>query len=138
IVNDLGAVTYYSDARILDLAALGDVEPLQIMRRTGNYTSRDVLAWTTQYRPAIAIISLGWSWVAPLVPREWIKIGEVEVPPNRERVGFYAINPNACWMLRSSMTEQFWPLHRVLGYQLRVRSPEKMYEVIAAASKEPR
>ena len=40
IVNDLGAVTYYTQARILDLAALGDIEPLEIMRRTGTYTSK--------------------------------------------------------------------------------------------------
>jgi hypothetical protein len=34
IVNDLGAVTYYTQARILDLVGLGDTEPLEIMRRT--------------------------------------------------------------------------------------------------------
>ena len=49
IVNDLGAVTYYTQARILDLVGLGDIEPLVIMRRTA-YTSRDVVAWTARYR----------------------------------------------------------------------------------------
>ena len=50
IVNDLGAVTYYTQARILDLVGLGDLEPLVIMRNTA-YTSREVTAWTAPYRP---------------------------------------------------------------------------------------
>jgi hypothetical protein len=137
IVNDLGAVTYYTQARILDLAALGDIEPLEIMRRTGHYTSKDVLTWTAKNRPTIAIVSLGWSWVVPLVPSEWIKVGEVEVPPNGERVGFFAVNPNAAWSLRASMAAYFSPLRRVPGYLLKVRSPEKMKELTAAAPQEP-
>jgi hypothetical protein len=126
IVNDLGAVTYYTDARILDLAALGDVEPLQILRRTGSYTKRDVVAWTAKYHPSVAVISLGWSWVAPLVPAEWTRVGEVEVPPKRERVGFYAVDPQASWILRASMAAHFSPLHQVPGYRLKLRGAEKM------------
>ena len=67
IVNDLGAVTYYTQARILDLVGLGDIEPLVIMRRTA-YTSRDVVAWTARYEPKVAIVSLNWSVVAPADP----------------------------------------------------------------------
>ena len=132
IVNDLGAVTYYTQSRILDLAALGDVEPLEIMRRTGGYGSRDVAAWTAKYSPRIAIISLGWSWVAPLIPREWIKVGEVEVPPKRERIGFFAIEPRESWVLRSTMAAHFTPLRRVPGYVLKLRSPEKMHALTGA------
>jgi hypothetical protein len=129
IVNDLGAVTYYTQSRILDLAALGDVEPLQIMRRTGGYTSRDVVAWTAKYRPTMAVISMGWSWVAPLIPREWIKVGEVEVPPKRERVGFYAVDPREAWVLRSSMATHFAPLRQVPGYLLKLRNAQRMHEL---------
>jgi hypothetical protein len=131
IVNDLGAVTYYTQARILDLAALGDVEPLEIMRHTGTYTSRDVVIWTAKYQPAIAIISLGWGWVAPLVPGEWIKVAEVEVPPNRERVGFFAVDPKEPWILRASVSTFFSPLRRVPGYRLRLRNAEKVRELTA-------
>jgi len=127
IVNDLGAVTYYTQARILDLAALGDIEPLEIMRRTGTYTSRDVLTWTAKYQPAIAIISLGWGWIAPVVPGEWIRVAEVEVPPNRERVGFFAVDPKAAWILRSRVSTHFSPLRRVPGYRVKLRPPEKMH-----------
>jgi hypothetical protein len=131
IVNDLGAVAYYTQARILDLAALGDIEPLEIMRRTGTYTSRDVLTWTAKYQPAIAIISLGWGWVAPLIPSEWIKVAEVEVPPDRERVGFFAIDPKEPWVLRARVSEHFSPLRREPGYRLRLRNAEKVREATA-------
>jgi hypothetical protein len=131
IVNDLGAVTYYTEARILDLAALGDVEPLQIMRRTGTYTSRDVLTWTAKYQPSIAIISLGWGWVAPLIPGEWIKVAEVEVPPNRERVGFFAVDPKEPWILRGSVSAFFSRLRQVPGYRLKLRNADKVHELTA-------
>jgi hypothetical protein len=129
IVNDLGAVTYYTEARILDLAALGDVEPLEILRRTGNYTRGDVRTWTAKYQPAIAIISLGWSWIAPLVPNDWIKVAELEVPPNRERVGFFAVDPRDAWIIRGNVAEHYSPLRQARGYRLKLRRPEKVYEL---------
>ncbi len=40
VVNDLGTVTYFTDARILDMFGLGDIEPISIRRRHGGeYTS---------------------------------------------------------------------------------------------------
>jgi hypothetical protein len=134
VVNDLGAVTYYTEANILDVVALGNVEPLEIMRRTGAYTSRDVLAWTSRSQPRVAIISLGWGYVVPLVPREWIKVAEVEVPPNRERVGFFAVDLKASWQLRASVSAHFGPLRAIPGYVLRLRSAERMYELAAGSS----
>jgi hypothetical protein len=129
IVNDLGAVTYYTEARILDLAALGDTEPLEILRRTGNYTRGDVRTWTAKYQPAIAIISLGWSWIAPLVPNDWVRVAVLEVPPNRERVGFFAVDPKDAWIIRANVAEHYSPLRQARGYQVKLRRPEKMYEV---------
>jgi hypothetical protein len=134
IVNDLGAVTYYTQARILDLVGLGDIEPLVIMRRTP-YTSREVVAWTVPYRPSIAIVSLGWGVVRPLIPPEWVNVAVVEVPPHRNRVGFFAVDRKECWTLRASVAQHFGSLSRPLGHRLRLRRPE---EVTAAAVVPPR
>ena len=123
IVNDLGAVTYFTRTRILDLVGLGDLEPLEFMRRTGSYTSTDVRTWTAKHHPAIAIIQLGWSWIVPLVPGEWIKIAEVEVPPHRQRVGFFAVDPKESWILRARVEQHYAPLRRPLGYGLKLRRP---------------
>lgn len=124
IVNDLGAVTYYTEARILDLVGLGDIEPLRIMRRSA-YTSRDVVAWTAPYQPSIAIVSLNWSVVRPLIPPEWVRVAIVEVPPNRHPVGYYAVDPKQAWTLRGSVAQHFGPL-ATLGYRLRLRAPEHL------------
>jgi hypothetical protein len=72
IVNDLGAVTYYTGARILDVVGLGDIEPVRIMRRSA-YSRSEVEEWAAPYRPSIAILSLGWSMIVPRIPhaREW-------------------------------------------------------------------
>jgi hypothetical protein len=123
IVNDLGAVTYYTETRILDLVGLGDIEPLEIMRRTGGYTRADIRAWTAKYQPAVAIIQLGWGWVVPRLPGEWIKVAEVEVPPNRQRIGFFAVNPKESWILRASVQQHYGPLGKALGYRLKLRRP---------------
>jgi hypothetical protein len=101
------------------------VEPLEIMRRTGSYTSTDVQTWTAKYQPAIAIIQMGWSWIVPRIPREWIKVAEVEVPPHRQRIGFFAVNPKESWILRASVEQHYAPLARPLGYRLRLRHPSQ-------------
>jgi len=123
IVNDLGAVTYYTQARILDLVGLGDVEPLVIMRRTA-YTSSDVTAWTAKYQPSIAVVSLGWSVVDPLIPPEWVRVAVVEVAPHRHPVGFFAVDLGESWTLRARVAQHYGALGRALGYRVKLRRPE--------------
>ncbi|HET9316682.1 MAG TPA: hypothetical protein VFQ51_13895, partial [Vicinamibacteria bacterium] len=132
-VNDLGAVAYATNARILDLVGLGDVEPLRIMRRTGGYTSHDVLEWTAPYRPRIAIVQLGWGWIVPRIPDAWIKVAEVDVPTHHQRIGFFAVDPDEAWVLRGSVDQHYGTLGRGLGYRVKLRSPERMQQLALAA-----
>ena len=125
IVNDLGAVTYYTEARILDLVGLGDIEPVRIMRHAA-YTSRDVTAWTAPHRPKAAILQLGWGVVAPLIPPEWVRVAVVEVPPHRHRVGFFAVDPKEAWTLRASVEQHFGQLATTLGYRVKLLPPEAL------------
>jgi len=133
IVNDLGAVTYCTQARILDLVGLGDVEPLVIMRNTA-YTSREVMAWTAPYRPSIAIVSLGWSAAVPLIPPEWVRVAVVEMPPHGHRVGFFAVDRKESWTLRASVAQHFGPLSRTLGHRVKLGRAE---DVTAATGVPP-
>jgi hypothetical protein len=130
IVNDLGAVTYYTEARILDFVGLGDVEPVRIMRRTA-YTASDVEAWTAPYGPRVAILSLGWSIVAPRIPHEWVRVAVVEVPPDYDRVGFFAVDRAESWPLHERVAQHFEPLVRTRGDRLRLRHPEGMAAALA-------
>jgi hypothetical protein len=125
IVNDLGAVTYYTRARILDLVGLGDIEPVTIMRRSA-YTGREVTEWTAPYRPSIAIVSLGWSVSSALIPHEWERVAVVEVPPHWHRVGFFAVDPRDAWVLRASVAQHYAPLERTFGHRLKLRRAENV------------
>ncbi len=132
IVNDLGAVTYYTEARILDLVGLGDLEPLVLWRR-GPYTGREVAAWTARYEPKIAIVQLNWAIVRPLIPPDWVKVAVVEVPPHRHPVGFYAVDRHQIWPLRGAVAQHFGPLARSVGYRIRLKRPERLEAAAAAA-----
>jgi hypothetical protein len=134
IVNDLGAVTYYTQARILDLVGLGNIEPVRIMRRTA-YTSSDVGVWTAPFGPSIAVLSLGWSTVVPLIPPEWVRVAVVEVPPHYNRVGFFAVDPEASWPLRARVAEHFGPLVRTRGHRLRLRRPEALAAAVPSSGR---
>jgi hypothetical protein len=118
VVNDLGAVTYYTETQILDLVGLGNIEPVLIMRRTGAYTAEDVAAWTDAYGPRLAIIQLDWSWVAPRIPREWRKVAEVAVPPHGHRVGFFAIDPSAAALLAAHVEYHYTVVRAAAGYRV--------------------
>ena len=133
VVNDLGAVTYGTQAHVLDLVGLGDVEPLLIMQRTGGYTSRDVLGWTAPYKPRIAILQLGWGWIVPRIPEEWVRVAEVEVPTHHQRIGFFAVDPDEAWVLRANVDQHYGRLGRALGYHVQLRNPEGMNQLALAA-----
>ncbi len=137
IVNDLGAVTYFTQARILDLVGLGDIEPLVIMR-TRAYTGREVVEWTAPYRPKIAIVSLGWSVAVPLIPPQWLRVAVVEMPPYGHRVGFFAVDPREAWTLRASVDQHFGPLSRIRGHRVRLRPAETVTAAVAMASRAQR
>jgi hypothetical protein len=125
IVNDLGAVAYYTQDRILDLVGLGDLEPLVIMRNTA-YTSREVMAWTAPYRPKVAIVSLGWGVAVPLIPPEWVRVAVVEMPPHGHRVGYFAVDHKESWTLRASVAQHFGSLSPTYGYRVKLRSAESL------------
>jgi hypothetical protein len=116
VVNDLGAVTYFTEARILDVFGLGDVEPLLITRATGAYTRHDVNAWTQAYRPTMAVIQLSWAWAAPRVPAEWTKVAEVTVPTHGQHVGFFAVDPGAAALLRANVAYHYGRVRTAAGY----------------------
>jgi len=108
-VNDIGGVCFYTDARILDIFGLGDIEPLQIQRRQGHYDGNDVKAWTSPYHPEIAILQLNWSWVHQHIPGGWVKAAEVSLPYGHHKIGFFAENMKKARLLKNHVM-QFYSL----------------------------
>jgi hypothetical protein len=119
-INDLGAITYYSDAHVVDVAGLGDLEPLLIQRRTHRYTRDDVHEWVGSHHARVAILQVDWSYMIPLVPGEWSKVIELALPPDGAKVGFFAIDPTEAVRLRNMVQEYFGKSRQTEGYQIKV------------------
>ncbi len=124
VVNDLGTVTYFTDARIVDMFGLGDIEPIAIRRRQhGEYTAADIAHWIAPLQPPIAILQIGWGWVAPRIPNAWVRVAEIELPVAGEFIGFFAVNPAEAAALRAHVQEFYGPL-AARGYHLRLLGGE--------------
>ena len=96
VVNDIGAMMYFTNARVLDMFGLGDIEPVRIRRaQGGRYTADDVEQWTAPYRPTVAVLQLGWGWVPPRVPAAWTKVAEIALTDSGQTLGFFAVNADA-------------------------------------------
>lgn len=118
-INDLGALAYYTDADVVDIIGLGDLEPLLVQRRTHRYTRDDVREWVGSHHARIAILQTDWSFVIPLVPGEWHKVIELALPPDGKRVGFFAIDPAEADRLRNLVQEYFGNWRQADGYKFR-------------------
>jgi hypothetical protein len=110
VVNDLGTVTYFTEARILDMFGLGDIEPIRIRRRqSGEYNASDISGWVGPYHPAIAILQIGWAWVVPRIPNQWTRVAEVQTPIG-EYIGFFAVDRSEAPALRDHVARFYGPL----------------------------
>lgn len=93
-VNDIGAIDFYADIHLVDLSGLGTRESAaHILMQY--YGATQVAAVAEQYHTQIALVYDSWFHI----PREWIKIGEWQIPDNvvcgDSKVSFYAVDPAA-------------------------------------------
>lgn len=124
VVNDIGAVTYYTDARVIDMFGLGDIEPVTIRRRQGGeYNVADVQSWIAPLHPSIAVLQVGWSFVVPRIPDQWVKVGDLELPSDGEHMGFFALDRSEERPLRSHLEAFYGPL-APKGYRLKLSDPD--------------
>jgi hypothetical protein len=95
-VNDLGAMSFYTDARILDIYGLGSKEPVHYLEETGKYTKTDVNNWTKGESTEIAILQPEWIVIAPRIPDSWQMVGKWNTPQNvafgDTTIGIYVVN----------------------------------------------
>ena len=121
VVNDIGAFSYFGDARFFDLFGLGDIDPLVIRRaNAGRYTAADVDRWTAPHHPSAAILQLSWAFVVERVPPNWLKVAEVTVVSNGQLIGFFAMTPDSALALRERVREYYGPLAGADRYSVRI------------------
>ena len=90
VVNDIGAVCYLTDARVLDPIGLGDMESARA-RFQGRYSSQWLGAWARKNGATVAIV---YPDVQP--PADWPLMGAWSIPDRwivgRDQVNVYALN----------------------------------------------
>lgn len=107
VVDDLGAVAYYSNARLLDMIGLGSIEPLLVLRQGRPFNAEDMANWAAAKGASIAILQSGQGSIRALTPGDWKLVQTWRLPRNRlfddYDVSFYAIRPGEVPRLCSAL-----------------------------------
>jgi hypothetical protein len=94
MANDIGAITYLADVRLVDLYGLATQETARA-RREGR-VDRALLARLAASAPPAAVV-VDRSWFASAIPPDWIQVGSWRVPEEvvvaDRTVTFYATRP---------------------------------------------
>ena len=105
-INDIGAVNYLADVRSLDLWGLAQLEIAQL-RRSRRYSTEDIRRLASAHGVVIAVVYERGFARAGGLPREWIKVGEWEIPDNficgYPTVSFWAVDPAAAPRLKRDL-----------------------------------
>jgi hypothetical protein len=113
VASDIGAISYYTDARVLDPIGLGSPEPLLENRRDGVFSSGDLNAWALRDGAQVAVLETGWLTVRKLVPVQWVSVEAWHVPRNvvyhNLDITFYAINPEQAPELKRKLATVILP-----------------------------
>ncbi len=111
-VNDIGAVCFLADIRLLDLWGLGSMEPAKL-RREKLYITEEIYNLSQQHGVAIAIVydSFFATDIGGLPP-QWVPLGKWRMPDNvicgDDNVTLYAVDPSARGELKQNL-RQFAP-----------------------------
>lgn len=120
LVNDVGAMGYFSAAHMFDIYGLCDVTPVRL-RRAGHYDAADVDAWTRPLGATAAIVQLSWGWVGQHLPATWVKVAELDLLREGRLVGVFAMGDDdrEVRFLRAAVDAYFRPLEPQ-GYRVRL------------------
>lgn len=95
VANDIGAIAYYTNARILDVAGLGSAEPIRALKSGHSMSANEVAAWASMQHASIAMMQ-GSGIFASKIPASWIHVSSWIIPRNvaypDRTIDFYAID----------------------------------------------
>ncbi len=91
--NDIGAIAYLADVRLLDFVGLASRDVAQL-RSSGLWSSREVRQLVDAHQPALVMIYD--LWFEEVIPPEWERVGEWRIQNNvvcgSDTVSFYAVD----------------------------------------------
>jgi hypothetical protein len=108
--NDIGAISYFSNATIVDLMGLSSQEVTELMLQ-GNRTTESIRRLCIDKNVKIAMVYDFWfnGIHGPKLPSEWKKVGEWEIIENlacmSPVVSFYAVDPAEETNLRNNLID---------------------------------
>lgn len=114
VINDIGAISFFSNVRILDIYGLGSREPFIYKQEW--YDDVDLSQWAKNENAAVAYLQAEWGEVYDLVPDEWILVESWRIPTNivfgDTEFSWYATNKDNAIILSSRLrkfTEKYHP-----------------------------
>jgi hypothetical protein len=98
LVNDIGAVAYLTDARILDLWGLGSLHSANL-KRARLFGPDSIEAWARREGAEIAVVSDVWFEPTGGLPESWRRVGQWRISDNvicgSEWLSVYAVEGDA-------------------------------------------
>ncbi|MEO8209589.1 MAG: hypothetical protein ABI840_03425, partial [bacterium] len=96
LLNDIGAVNYYTDIRCLDIIGLGSND-IAVKRLDNTFDASWLYKIAKEKNVKIAIVYDKWFQKDLKIPEEWIKTGQWKISDNYicgdDEVSFYAVDP---------------------------------------------
>ncbi|WP_044641162.1 hypothetical protein [Risungbinella massiliensis] len=105
--NDIGAISYYTNIHLVDLAGLASLD-VAMARAEGRFNSSFIEEITKKKGTQLAIVYD--NWFPGMLPKSWIKVGEWTYPEPTIQLGgrtvsFYATNPAMVERLTQELRE---------------------------------
>jgi hypothetical protein len=105
VLNDIGAVSYYTDPILTDLVGLADVEVSRLVKSGQNQDSKWTEYITAARKPDLIMIYD--SWFYNQIPESWVKVAEHRLERNficgDDEVSFYATDGIKAAKLRAQL-----------------------------------
>ncbi len=110
VINDLGAMAYFSKARLLDILGLGSIEPVRWRLAQGRgFHSSEMKRWVRDSGAEIAIFQSNYTQWHRVLPKGWAHVCDWRIRRRnifRDRiVRFYASNPQKARELELNLRE---------------------------------
>jgi hypothetical protein len=94
-LNDIGAVSYLADVRLLDLFGIASMDVTRLKRE--NAWNREAIAELAR-REDVDIVILYTSWFTDAIPAEWVEVGSWQILDNvvcgSDTVTFFVVTPS--------------------------------------------
>ncbi len=106
VANDIGAITFFSEIKLTDLAFIGDWEAFNA-EKNGHMNAAWVESTANRRGAQIAIVYD--QWVKPIIPDTWTRVATWTIPDNficgEPTVSFYSIDPEDGIMLQQQIRD---------------------------------